>query len=181
MTREDADQMNVVEMLNTIIPAFIQCLRGRAPKIVLDSPETNSRTLNRFTVIGHNSRLGQVIINLLENAVSFSPKRSTVTVSARRVGGEVEITVEDEGPGIPPDNLSKIFDRFYTDRPGEEAFGKNSGLGLNISQQIVTAHGGKIWAENRKSPARDRSGAGSSRRRGARFVVLLPAATVRRA
>ena len=64
-------------------------------------------------------------------------KRGKITVSLRRVGGEVEIVVEDQGPGIPSDNLAKIFDRFYTDRPGEDAFGKNSGLGLNISQQII--------------------------------------------
>jgi two-component system sensor histidine kinase ChvG len=182
LTREDAAPVDVAHMLNTIIPAYTQSIRGKTRKIVLDVPETGTRKRNRYMVIGHDSRLGQVITNLLDNAVSFSPKRGTVTVSARRVGGEVEISVEDQGPGIPPDNLDMIFDRFYTDRPGEDAFGKNSGLGLNISQQIVTAHGGKIWAENCAGAAGDQEKAKTrSRKRGARFVVRLPAAVVKRA
>jgi hypothetical protein len=103
--------------------------------------------------------------------------------------GEVEITIEDDGPGIPPENLTKIFDRFYTHRPDEDSFGKNSGLGLNISHQIITAHGGRIWAENRSAvPDREgRSGRTSGKtgkqaraktraERGARFVIRLPAA-----
>ena len=61
---------------------------------------------------------------------------------------EVEIVVDDDGPGIRPDALEKIFERFYTDRP-HQGFGQNSGLGLSISKQIVEAHGGRIWAENR--------------------------------
>ncbi len=181
LTREDAQPVDVAHMLNTIIPAFTQSIRGQSRKIVLDVPEHSNRGRNRYMVIGHDSRLGQVITNLLDNAVSFSPARGKVFVSARRVGGEVEITVEDEGPGIPPDNLDRIFDRFYTDRPGEDAFGKNSGLGLNISQQIVTAHGGKIWAENCAGTARGPKGTGASaKQRGARFVIRLPAAVVKR-
>jgi two-component system sensor histidine kinase ChvG len=181
LAREDAEPVDVALMLNTIIPLYTQSIRGQSRKIVLDVPETSTRGRNRYMVIGHDSRLGQVITNLLDNAVSFSPKRGTVTVSARRVGKEVEIMVEDEGPGIPPDNLGKIFDRFYTDRPGEDSFGKNSGLGLNISQQIVTAHGGKIWAENRAAAAPSLKGAGGSakKQRGARFIVRLPAAVVK--
>jgi two-component system sensor histidine kinase ChvG len=181
LTREDAAPVDVAHMLNTIIPAYTQSIRGKTRKIVLDVPETGTRKRNRYMVIGHDSRLGQVITNLLDNAISFSPKRGTITVSARRVGGEVEISVEDQGPGIPPDNLDKIFDRFYTDRPGEDAFGKNSGLGLNISQQIVTAHGGKIWAENIVDTAGGHQGAKTrSRKRGARIVIRLPAAVVKR-
>ena len=81
----------------------------------------------------------------------------------------VVIEVEDAGPGIPEESVERIFERFYTERPGEESFGKNSGLGLSISRQIVTAHGGRIWAENRK----DLEGVTI----GARFLVSLPAAT----
>ena len=181
LTREDAELVDVIHMLNTIIPAFTQSLRGQSRKIVLDIPKSNPRRPNRYMVIGHDSRLGQVITNLLDNAVSFSPKRGTVRVTARRIGGEVEISVEDEGPGIPQDNIERIFDRFYTDRPGEDAFGKNSGLGLNISQQIVTAHGGKIWAENITPPRARKTAGGRTRQRGARFVIRLPAAVVKRA
>ncbi len=97
---------------------------------------------------GHDSRLSQVIVNLLDNAISFSPPGGRVTVAARRIGSEIQIAVEDEGPGIPEENLERIFERFYTDRP-QESFGQNSGLGLNISRQIVVAHGGRLYAENR--------------------------------
>jgi hypothetical protein len=89
-----------------------------------------------------------VIVNLLDNAISFSPPGGRVSVKAKRVGHEIQIAVEDEGPGIPPETLERIFERFYTDRP-QESFGQNSGLGLNISRQIVVAHGGRLWAENR--------------------------------
>ena len=125
-----------------------------------------------FLVSGHAGRLGQVLTNLVDNAVSFSPEASAVTVRVRRVGGIVEVTVEDEGPGIPDDRLSIVFDRFYTDRPDTEATrGKNSGLGLSISREIIRAHGGEITAENRRGPG---EGAGDTPL-GARFVVRLPA------
>jgi two-component system sensor histidine kinase ChvG len=88
-----------------------------------------------------------------------------VRVFCRRVGSDVEIAVDDEGPGIAPDMLQKIFERFYTDRP-HQGFGQNSGLGLSISKQIVDAHGGRIWAENRLE---------GGTVRGARFIVRLPA------
>ena len=180
LTREDAVPVDIAEMINTVVPAFSQSHRGRGPKIVVDVPERSSRDANRYVVLGHDIRLGQVVTNLLDNAASFSPKRGTITVAVRRVGKEVEISVEDEGPGIPSDNLAKIFDRFYTDRPGEDAFGKNSGLGLNISQQIVIAHGGKIWAENRPvQPTKGRSRS-SKKSGGARFVIRLPAASTSR-
>ena len=179
LTREDAEPVDMEDLLNTVIPAFAQSLRAPAPKIVVKIPKSGSRGQPGYMVLGHDNRLGQVIVNLLQNAVSFSPKKGTITVSARRVGGDVEVAVEDEGPGIPHDNLERIFERFYTDRPGEDSFGKNSGLGLNISQQIVTAHGGRIWAENRAGPPPRRGRA--SRKRGARFLIRLPAATTKRA
>ena len=94
-----------------------------------------------------------------------------VRVTCRKLKDEVEITVDDDGPGIAPDVLEKIFERFYTDRP-DQGFGQNSGLGLSISKQIVEAHGGSIWAENRSAPA----AAGEEPKvLGARFVVRLPA------
>lgn len=175
LSREDAEPVDIAEMVRTIVPTFSQTVRGKGPKIVVDVPEENVRNRDRFVVLGHDIRLGQVLTNLLDNAVSFSPKRGKVTVAVRRVGGEVELAVEDHGPGIPPDNLTKIFDRFYTDRPGVDSFGKNSGLGLNISQQIIIAHGGKIWAENcGETSSRQRGGARAAKR-GARFVIRLPA------
>ena len=108
-------------------------------------------------VPGHDSRLGQVIDNLIDNARSFSPPGGTVRVTCRRLRDEVEIVVDDDGPGIRPDAFEKIFERFYTDRP-HQGFGQNSGLGLSISKQIIEAHGGRLWAENRTGVAADRDG-----------------------
>ena len=123
--------------------------------------------LSEFKIAGHDSRIGQVVSNLVDNARSFSPAGGTVRITCRRLRGEVEILVDDEGPGIRPEALDKIFERFYTDRP-EQGFGQNSGLGLSISKQIVEAHGGTVRVENRM-------GGQPSRVLGARFIVRLPA------
>lgn len=118
-------------------------------------------------VRGLESRIGQVLANLIENAVSFSDLGASIHITARRTPeGGATVTVEDEGPGIPAENLESIFQRFYSERPADEAFGRHSGLGLSISKQIIEAHGGTIHAENIGDPeAPD----------GARFVVQLPA------
>jgi two-component system sensor histidine kinase ChvG len=130
-------------------------------------------------VLGRDGPLGQVFRNLIDNARSFSPAGGDVRIFMTRQGPEPEtirIVVDDDGPGIPPDNLETVFKRFYTSRPKGAAFGSNSGLGLSIVQQIVEAHGGRVHAENRH--AEDGSVL------GARFVVELPVthlAVVRRA
>jgi two-component system sensor histidine kinase ChvG len=106
----------------------------------------------------------------VDNALSFSPAGGRVVASAGPgEEGRVLVTVEDDGPGVPEDRLEQIFERFYSDRPEGEAYGDHSGLGLAISRQIVEAHGGRIWVENRRATAP----------RGARFVVELPAWTER--
>jgi two-component system sensor histidine kinase ChvG len=124
-----------------------------------------------YIIAGIESRLVQVLQNLLANAFSFSPPGSRVVVRVdrrrERDVGQVIISVEDEGPGIPPNSTLRIFERFYSERPEGEQFGTHSGLGLSISRQIVEAHGGTIRAENRT----DQSGAII----GARFVVSFPA------
>ncbi len=123
----------------------------------------------QYHVNGHESRLGQVLTNLVDNALSFSPPDGRVWVRLKSAEGVIEIDVEDEGPGIPEDAFEKIFARFYTDRPDSEAIqGKNSGLGLSITQEIVEAHAGRIWAENRL-------GDDGATVMGARFRVTLPA------
>jgi two-component system sensor histidine kinase ChvG len=125
----------------------------------------------RFKVPGRDSRLGQVITNLIDNARSFSPPGGCVRITCRRLRKEIEIVVDDDGPGVRPDAMEKIFERFYTDRP-EAGFGQNSGLGLSISKQIAEAHGGRIWVENRTMPVDPGE---APRILGARFVVRLPA------
>ncbi|MDP8917150.1 MAG: sensor histidine kinase [Pseudomonadota bacterium] len=118
------------------------------------------------TVSGREGPLGQVFRNLLDNARSFSPPEAEVVLSLRREDGQAIVSVEDAGPGMPPENLETVFERFYTSRPKGAAFGGNSGLGLSIARQIVAAHRGRIWAENRT----DETG----RVIGARFQVALP-------
>jgi len=121
-----------------------------------------------YRVAGIESRLVQVFQNLLSNAFSFSPAGGTVRIRLRRDGEGIVVTVDDDGPGIPESSLDRVFERFYSERPEGEQFGKHSGLGLSISRQIVEAHGGSIGAENRR--AADGTVA------GARFTVRLPTA-----
>ncbi|MEJ2118174.1 MAG: HAMP domain-containing sensor histidine kinase, partial [Alphaproteobacteria bacterium] len=152
-----------------------------------------------FTINGHESRLGQVINNIVDNARSFSPPTGEIIVTCNRDkrAREIEITIDDEGPGIPEESLDKIFSRFYTFRPNAEEFGKNSGLGLSICRQIIEAHGGRIWAENRraetghagrlkpksksKAKSKSKDAAVSQQAQapilGARFIIRLPLAT----
>lgn len=123
-------------------------------------------------VSGQEGPLGQVFRNILDNARSFSPPSGVVRVRLLSEGPRaqqiVRVEIEDNGPGIPAENLETIFERFYTQRPKGAAFGGNSGLGLSIARQIVLAHKGRIWAENRLGG-------------GARFVVELPMAPWARA
>ncbi len=124
-------------------------------------------------VLGNPSALGQVIRNLLDNARSFSPPGGEVRVLLEpptQSAELVRIVIEDDGPGIPPDALEKVFSRFYTKRPKGADFGNNSGLGLAISRQIVNAHGGRIYAQNRLADPSDPE----SERQGARFIIELP-------
>ena len=120
---------------------------------------------------GRDGPLGQVFRNLIDNARSFSQPGGEVRVMLLRdeidPDRPVRVRIEDDGPGIPPENLETVFERFYTSRPRGTAFGTNSGLGLSIVRQIVEAHGGKVWAENRKTAAGGIT--------GARFEVALPA------
>jgi two-component system sensor histidine kinase ChvG len=167
LAREDAELVSMDEMLRATVSLFNDIHRDDIPEVVLEIAYAPGA--HPYRVNGHDSRLHQVMVNLLENAISFSPPDGRVTVAVRRIGNEIQIAIEDEGPGIPEENLERIFERFYTDRP-QENFGQNSGLGLNISRQIVVAHGGRLYAENR--PPRDASATSG----GARFVIRLPAA-----
>ena len=169
LQRNDVAPVDLVKLLNTVV--------GVRNEVSQADDATVSLTFEgggplAFVVSGHDSRLGQVFDNLIENARSFSPPGGPVRVTCRRQRKEVEISVDDDGPGIRPDAFDKIFERFYTDRP-HQGFGQNSGLGLSISKQIIEAHGGRIWAENRTGVA---AAPGEPPKvLGARFVVRLPA------
>jgi two-component system sensor histidine kinase ChvG len=174
LAREDAKTVDMAELLRTTVALFNDIHRDDTPEVVLDIAYAPGAW--PYRVMGHDSRLSQVIVNLLDNAISFSPPGGRVAVLARRIGHEIQIAVEDEGPGIPEENLERVFERFYTDRPREN-FGQNSGLGLNISRQIAVAHGGRLWAENRppKGVGPGKGDASVGRSGGARFVMRLPA------
>jgi two-component system sensor histidine kinase ChvG len=126
-----------------------------------------------FLAHGHDGRYGQVFRNVIDNALSFSPSGSKIVVELSRAprGGPFTVTIDDEGPGIPQDNLESIFERFYSERPTEH-FGQHSGLGLSICRQIMETYGGSISASNRR--------AADGRVLGARFTVRVPAADGRK-
>ena len=162
LSRTVAVPVDVAPILSTLSELHAATRAEGEPIVVLEAPATG------LVVRGVEGRLVQVFRNLLGNALSFSPRDGTVRVRARPAGAWVEVVVEDEGPGIPEAKLEGIFERFYSERPKGEGFGKHSGLGLSISRQIVEGLRGRIAAENR----RDAEG----KVVGARFIVRLPVA-----
>ncbi len=161
LSREETEPVDIARLLRALIDVHNATGGPDAPRLVLVIEGRAS-----LVVPGLEDRLGQVFRNLITNALSFSPPGGAIRLIAARRGDQVEVAVEDEGPGIPEDKLEAIFDRFYSERPKGEKFGTHSGLGLSISRQIVNAHNGRIWAENR----RDADGPVL----GARFVIRLP-------
>jgi two-component system sensor histidine kinase ChvG len=174
LARSEVGPVDLANLIETLVNIANEVRKPNQAEIKLElqMPPADMERDQAFMVVGHDNRLGQVVRNLLDNARSFTKPGTTVRVRVRRARDEVEVRIEDEGPGIRPDNLVRIFERFYTDRP-EGSFGKNSGLGLSISKQIVEAHRGRIWAENRYG----RPSQGQSERPvlGARFIVRIPA------
>lgn len=171
MARVDMQPVDLARLVRAVVDLANEVKREDGVRFSLDVAPAGAQA---YTILGHDSRLGQVVNNLVDNARSFSPRGGGVRLALRRargvdrrgVAGEgVEIIVDDDGPGVPAHAFERIFERFYTDRP-DQGFGQNSGLGLSISRQIVEAHGGSIRAANRMSPSGDVA--------GARFVVWLP-------
>jgi two-component system sensor histidine kinase ChvG len=159
--RDELEPVDIAAMLGALVDVHDATRSERSPRLVLAISDGD------LIVPGIETRLSQVFRNIIGNAVSFSPSLGEIRLTARRDGRSVLVSVEDEGPGIPDEKLTAIFDRFYTERPLGEKFGTHSGLGLSISQQIVEAHRGMIWAENRKGAKGEII--------GARFCVRLPA------
>lgn len=161
LSREETTPVDINRLLATMAEVHAQT-HPDGPRIIYD------RAGPKPIVSGLEDRLGQVVRNLIVNAVSFTPPTGAIRLATTVRGKDVEITIEDDGPGIPAGKFEAIFKRFYSERPSGEKFGTHSGLGLSISKQIVEAHGGAIRAENRTGP--------DGRVLGARFIVRLPLA-----
>jgi two-component system, OmpR family, sensor histidine kinase ChvG len=159
LSRETAEPVDIGRLLETIVEIYnlTELSHGAKLELVNDLPPDAK-------VMARDERVGQIFRNLIDNALSFSPENGLVRIQAHQAGAVARITVEDEGPGVAPENLENIFNRFYTERPAAHGFGKNTGLGLSIARQIVEGVGGRIWAEMPIG------------HEGARFVVELPLA-----
>ncbi len=163
LVKEEEEEFNLLQMLDNLNQYLGEDARSKGIDYITDMPT------DAILVNGLEARLAQVFVNLITNAISFCEDGDAIRVWARKRENRVLVVVEDTGPGIPDQALTKIFKRFYSQRP-EEHFGNNSGLGLAISKQIVEAHGGVIWAENIRPTEADIT----SEPLGARFVVGLP-------
>jgi two-component system sensor histidine kinase ChvG len=163
LVKEEEEPFDLLKMVNNLTQYLGEDARSKEIDFITDMPQS------AITVHGLEARLAQVFVNLITNAISFCEEGDAIRVWVRRRANRVLVVVEDTGPGIPEQALTKIFKRFYSQRP-QEHFGNNSGLGLAISKQIVEAHGGVIWAENIRPTDADIT----SDPLGARFVVGLP-------
>jgi two-component system sensor histidine kinase ChvG len=169
LARQDASKVDIKKLVTDLVNVSRE--GGRHKKAIEIDLKFGKlpQGVKGWNVVGHDLRLGQVITNLIENARSFVPDEGgRIAISMTRTGRKIVVSIDDNGPGIRAENIDRIFERFYTDRPGSEAFGQNSGLGLSISRQIVEAHGGTLTAENIP-------GGKPGDIRGARFVISLPA------
>ena len=163
LVKEEEELFDLTKMIGNINDYLGQQAEEKGVEFISDLPN------DAIMITGLEARLAQVFVNLITNAISFCEDGDAIRVWARRRENRVLVVVEDTGPGIPEQALTKIFNRFYTSRP-EGQFGNNSGLGLAISKQIVEAHGGVIWAENIRPTDADIT----SEPLGARFVVGIP-------
>ena len=160
LSRAKMINIDLSNVVNSVVEDFNSDLSNSSKniKININNPNLNGSKLN---VLGVESKLEQILANLLDNAVSFSPPNSNVSVICNVKKNNAQIIIEDEGPGFNEKNIDKIFNRFYSNRP--EKFGEHSGLGLNIVKNIIELHGGSIIASNQ-----------SGNKKGARIEVLLP-------
>lgn len=164
LARQSSEPVDLWLLLDTVVAVARETATATSPSVELT---IDTALKDQLFVLGNDGRLGQVINNLLDNACSFTGANGSVRITAQCDADDVVITIEDDGPGLRPDVQTRIFERFYTDRPNREDFGQNSGLGLSISKQIVEAHRGTIEAQNWYDKDKDVPA-------GARFIVRLP-------
>lgn len=163
LVKEEAEDFNLLKLLANLSEYLGQEAKAKGVDFIADLPP------DPIMIIGLEARIAQVFVNLITNAISFCNEGDAVRIWARKRESRILVVVEDTGPGIPDQALTKIFKRFYSERPVGQ-FGEHSGLGLAISKQIIEAHGGVIWAENIRPTDADIT----SEPLGARFVVGLP-------
>ncbi|WP_455482681.1 stimulus-sensing domain-containing protein [Bartonella sp. B35(2025)] len=168
LARETSKPVDMKLLLENFVHAMREIYRStKAINISLSIiPRPHGKA---YLVLGHELRLGQVISNIIENACSFIPNdNGQICITMKSDASTLILIIEDNGPGIRSENIERIFERFYTDRPSEDSFGQNSGLGLSISRQIIEAHNGTIIAENIVDPVI------KNNKTGARFIIMLP-------
>lgn len=172
LARVDQREVDLEKLLGDLVAISREIRSAKKPVTIDLQIDRNAKgARDGFRVPGHDLRLGQIITNLIENARSFVPmENGQIHVRLTRNRHHCIVIVEDNGPGIQAEDIERIFERFYTDRPDGEDFGQNSGLGLSISRQIAEAHQGTLRAENISASEGGKPG-------GARFILTLPAFT----
>ena len=160
LSRAKMTKIDLSNVVNSVVEDFNSDLlnSNKNIKININNSKLNGSKLN---VLGVESKLEQIVANLLDNAVSFSPPNSKISVGVSNKAKDAQLIIEDDGPGFNEKNIDKIFNRFYSNRP--ENFGEHSGLGLNIVKNIIELHGGSIIASNQ-----------TGNKKGARIEVLIP-------
>ena len=160
LSRAKMIKINLSNVVNSVVEDFNSDLLNSNKNIKININNSNSNG-SKLYVLGAEGKLEQIVANLLDNAISFSPPDSKVLVTCNVKKKNAQLIIEDEGPGFNETNIDKVFNRFYSNRP--EKFGEHSGLGLNIVKNIVELHGGSIIASNQNND-----------KKGARIEVLLP-------
>jgi two-component system sensor histidine kinase ChvG len=131
--------------INALLQRIVEGFRMREKERVMFEPQLSD---GLQPVAASEDRLLQVFENLLDNAVSFTPNGKKIMITSGRDGGSVVVRIADEGPGIPEENMSRIFDRFFTYRPDHPTTQRHTGLGLSIVKAIVEGYGGNVTAAN---------------------------------
>jgi len=160
LSRAKMIKIDLSDVANSVVEDFNSDLSNLNKNIKIDI-DHSSLNGSKLHVLGVESKLEQIVANLLDNAVSFSPSNSKISVICSIKKKKAQLVIEDEGPGFNEKNINQVFNRFYSNRP--EKFGEHSGLGLNIVKHIIELHGGSIEVSNRME-----------RKKGARVEVLLP-------
>jgi len=160
LSRAKMEKIDLSNVVNSVVEDFNSDLSNLNKNIEI---KINQYNLNgtKLNILGVESKLEQIIANLLDNAISFSPSNSKIEVIYGIKKKQIQLIIEDEGSGFNEKNINKVFDRFYSNRP--EKFGEHSGLGLNIVKNIVELHGGSIMVSNQPKG-----------KKGARIEILFP-------